>query len=228
MVRVLVLGGNGFVGKALCREAVRKGWQVSSLSRSGAPAEAAQDPDLQQVDWQVGSALDPETYKRIFAEKPVDYLVHSIGILVQTSSNPDASFKAVIRDTTEVALKSVSDCKVDLKGFGYVSATTFGYLSSILLPAYTAMKKEAEQLILESPGTFKKVIARPGFIYGWERMASYPAAWFTGLATLFTAGLFPRPIHVEYVAKGLLNELSSEKPANPILEISDLLAKSTP
>jgi hypothetical protein len=47
--KLLVIGGNGFVGREVCREAVRKGFLVTSLSRRGAPSEL--DSLLSKVDW---------------------------------------------------------------------------------------------------------------------------------------------------------------------------------
>ena len=34
---LLVIGGNGFVGSTVCRKAVQRGWNVTSLSQSGMP-----------------------------------------------------------------------------------------------------------------------------------------------------------------------------------------------
>ncbi|WCJ29104.1 NAD(P)-binding Rossmann-fold superfamily protein [Euphorbia peplus] len=48
--RVVVLGGNGFVGSAICKSAVSKGIEVTSLSRSG--RSAYEGPWVDQVNWQ--------------------------------------------------------------------------------------------------------------------------------------------------------------------------------
>lgn len=34
---LLVIGGNGFVGSTVCRKAVQRGWNVTSISQSGRP-----------------------------------------------------------------------------------------------------------------------------------------------------------------------------------------------
>ena len=35
--RLLVVGGNGFVGSAVCKQALSRGWEVISISGSGRP-----------------------------------------------------------------------------------------------------------------------------------------------------------------------------------------------
>jgi len=54
MTRISVLGGTGYAGGAVVREAARRGHQVTSVSR-GEPSEP-----LAGVDYVIGSALDPD------------------------------------------------------------------------------------------------------------------------------------------------------------------------
>jgi uncharacterized protein len=54
MTRISVLGGTGYAGSAIVREAVRRGHQVTSVSRKE-PEER-----LDGVDYLIGSVLDPE------------------------------------------------------------------------------------------------------------------------------------------------------------------------
>jgi uncharacterized protein len=54
MARISVLGGTGYSGGAVAREAVRRGHQVTSVSRN-APSEP-----IEGVDYVIGSATDPE------------------------------------------------------------------------------------------------------------------------------------------------------------------------
>jgi len=48
-VQILVLGGNGFVGTAICKRAVAQGISVVSLSRSGRPSNLESWVD--EVTW---------------------------------------------------------------------------------------------------------------------------------------------------------------------------------
>nr|DAD17877.1 TPA_asm: hypothetical protein HUJ06_019340 [Nelumbo nucifera] len=53
--RVVVLGGSGFVGSAICKAAVSKGIEVVSLSRTGRPSYS--DSWVNQVTWMAGDVF---------------------------------------------------------------------------------------------------------------------------------------------------------------------------
>ncbi|KAL6501505.1 hypothetical protein OROGR_026638 [Orobanche gracilis] len=53
--RIVVLGGSGFVGSAICKAAVSKGIEVISLSRSGRPSYSGSWVD--QVTWLTGDVF---------------------------------------------------------------------------------------------------------------------------------------------------------------------------
>uniref|UniRef100_A0A0R0ILA7 NAD(P)-binding domain-containing protein n=1 Tax=Glycine max TaxID=3847 RepID=A0A0R0ILA7_SOYBN len=53
--RIVVLGGNGFVGSAICKAAVSRGIEVISLSRSGRPTYS--DAWVDQVTWISGDVF---------------------------------------------------------------------------------------------------------------------------------------------------------------------------
>ena len=60
--KLLVIGGNGYVGREVCKNAVQMGYAVTSLSRRGECPDAS-DPFLSQVEWRAGNALDKPTIK---------------------------------------------------------------------------------------------------------------------------------------------------------------------
>ena len=49
MPKLLVFGGNGYVGTRVCEEALKTGLQVVSINRSGKPK--ATDAWINEVDW---------------------------------------------------------------------------------------------------------------------------------------------------------------------------------
>jgi putative NADH-flavin reductase len=65
MTRISVLGGTGYAGAALVREAVRRGHRVTSVSRH--------DPDvrLDGVDYLIGSVLDDDVLESAVADHDV-------------------------------------------------------------------------------------------------------------------------------------------------------------
>ncbi|KAB1211082.1 hypothetical protein CJ030_MR6G018068 [Morella rubra] len=59
--KLLVLGGNGFVGSHICRAALDRGLSVSSLSRSG--KSSLRDSWADSVVWNQGDLLSPDSMK---------------------------------------------------------------------------------------------------------------------------------------------------------------------
>ena len=222
MKKVLVLGGSGFVGKAICRELLRVGADVYSINRSGKPGGCS--TDLDKVNWIKGNALDPKVYKEL---SNIDTLIHSIGILAEPSSKKsqtdqfDVTFESEIRDTLKVAIESSKDYCAPLERIGYISAADFGAISRFFLPRYMNAKREAES-ILESQN-IPSVIARPGFMYGRDRMPTVPFSYAYSLVTLFSAGVIPKALDVNSVARSLITALADENlSGTKYLEVADL------
>ncbi len=81
--RVAVFGGTGFVGSAVCERLVKRGYDVTAVSRRGQnPKEG--DSLLDQVTWVQGDATDPATVKKIVDNS--DAAVHAIGLLFDAES----------------------------------------------------------------------------------------------------------------------------------------------
>ena len=76
--RLLVAGGTGFVGREICREAVNRGWSVTSLSRRGSNPEPGSALDA--VDFVAGDAADAALLDKLTAD--ADAVVHSVGALL--------------------------------------------------------------------------------------------------------------------------------------------------
>ncbi|KAK6864247.1 hypothetical protein PG990_006317 [Apiospora arundinis] len=92
--RIIVCGGNGFLGSRICKYAVARGWDVTSISRSGEPkwnavtASATPPVWAHKVTWERADILRPATYVPLL--KGADYVIHSMGILLE------ADYKAVV------------------------------------------------------------------------------------------------------------------------------------
>ena len=81
--RLLVLGGNGYAGREICRTAVRAGFKVTSLSRRG-QNPLPNDPLLSEVEWTAGNALDQATLNAAVGK--AGSVVHAIGLLFDAKS----------------------------------------------------------------------------------------------------------------------------------------------
>ncbi|KJA27353.1 hypothetical protein HYPSUDRAFT_929163 [Hypholoma sublateritium FD-334 SS-4] len=89
--KILVVGGNGFIGSAICKAAVERGVQVTSVSSSGTPYRTPKGHSpawTSKVDWQTGDALQPQSFAHLLPE--ADGVVHTLGTLIENSSYKQA------------------------------------------------------------------------------------------------------------------------------------------
>ncbi|KAH7377686.1 hypothetical protein BKA66DRAFT_588684 [Pyrenochaeta sp. MPI-SDFR-AT-0127] len=92
--KLVVCGGNGFLGSRICKAAAHRGWTVTSISRSGTPhwssvSASPNPPDWsEKVSWQKGDVLDPSSYTQHL--EGADAVIHSMGILLE------ADYKGVV------------------------------------------------------------------------------------------------------------------------------------
>ncbi|AEO69205.1 54fec148-4afa-4a0b-a808-0da9dc7605ee [Thermothielavioides terrestris] len=92
--RLVVFGGNGFLGSRICRAAVARDWDVTSVSRSGTPhwssVTSSSSPPAwsHKVSWERGDIFRPAEWTSLL--RGADYVVHSLGILLE------ADYKGVI------------------------------------------------------------------------------------------------------------------------------------
>ncbi|KAH9996798.1 hypothetical protein BJV77DRAFT_128704 [Russula vinacea] len=89
--KVLVVGGNGFIGSAVCRAALRLGYRVTSISSSGRPFQTPRGHTptwTEKVEWLRADALQPETYSHLLPG--VSAVVHTLGTLLADTKYKDA------------------------------------------------------------------------------------------------------------------------------------------
>ncbi|KAG0212073.1 hypothetical protein BGX28_006834 [Mortierella sp. GBA30] len=87
--KLLVVGGTGGVGFQVCKVAVARGWDVTSLSRRGKPTLtetnksdfAAPQGWAHKVNWAQGDSLDPSSYKDAISGS--NAVVHTVGLLLE-------------------------------------------------------------------------------------------------------------------------------------------------
>ncbi|EDO18196.1 hypothetical protein Kpol_543p25 [Vanderwaltozyma polyspora DSM 70294] len=108
--KLLVFGGNGFLGKRICQEAVTRGFQVTSVSRSGIAPEAPTPSDshwIREVKWESCDIFKPDSYYHLLSENP--NIVHSVGILFENDI-----YKKIIRGSFSEFLKYLQNHKPSL------------------------------------------------------------------------------------------------------------------
>jgi len=154
MTTLLVVGGSGFIGREICRLAVRDGHEVRSVSRSGRPAIDA--PWADAVSWTSADLFRPNVWRDRLDD--VDAVVHSVGVIAETPT-AGVTFERVNGDSAVLTALEAERAGVD----------TYVFLSSSVKPpgvrnAYLTAKRRAEAAIDDLD--FDHVTLRPGPVYG--------------------------------------------------------------
>ncbi|KAL6556553.1 hypothetical protein OROGR_005841 [Orobanche gracilis] len=157
--KLLVLGGNGFVGSHICKEALNHGLAVASLSRSG--SALIQESWASNVIWHQGNLSSTDSWKD--ALKGVTSIISCVG-----GFGSNAEMYKINGTANMNAIRAAS--KEGVKRFVYISAADFG-LVNYLLKGYYEGKRAAETEIL-TRYPYGGVILRPGFIYGTRSVGS--------------------------------------------------------
>ncbi|MFC4357107.1 SDR family oxidoreductase [Halobium salinum] len=155
-MHLLVVGGNGLIGRRTCRAAVDHSAveRVTSVSRSGRPADAGEWVD--GVRWVAGDALDPAGWR--WALRDADSVVHSVGI-VEESPKEGVTFERINGDAGVVvgleAERAGADALVLLSAATKPPRTRDAYLDA---------KRRAERSVADLD--LRTVALRSGAVYG--------------------------------------------------------------
>ncbi|XLT77014.1 hypothetical protein HN873_033288 [Arachis hypogaea] len=185
--KLLVLGGNGFVGSHICREALDRGLSVASLSRFQIPLSfplelfvwcnfmpltlcftccrsgrsSLHDSWATNVIWYKGNLLSGDSLNE--ALNGVTAVISCVGGF---GSN---SYMYKINGTANInAIIAAADQGV--KRFVYISAADFGVVNFLLRGYYEGKRAAETELLTRFP--YGGVILRPGFIYGTRTVGS--------------------------------------------------------
>ncbi|GLT80602.1 hypothetical protein SLA2020_520330 [Shorea laevis] len=155
--RVVVLGGSGFVGSAICKAAVSKGVEVVSLSRSGRPTYPASWVD--QVNWISGD---------VFYANWDEVLVGATAVVSTLGGfGSEEQMQRINGEASVVAVNAAKD--FGIPKFILISVHDYNLPSFLLQSGYFTGKRKAESEVL-SKYPNSGVVLRPGFIYGKRRL----------------------------------------------------------
>ncbi|XP_022159503.1 uncharacterized protein At1g32220, chloroplastic isoform X1 [Momordica charantia] len=158
--KVVVLGGSGFVGSAICKAAVSKGIEVVSVSRSGRPTDTSSWID--QVTWVPGD---------VFYVNWDDILVGATAVVSTLGGfGSEEQMKRINGEANVVAVNAAYD--FGIPKFVLISVHDYNFPSFLLSSGYFTGKRQAESEVL-SKFPRSGVVLRPAFIYGKRRVNDF-------------------------------------------------------
>ena len=239
--KLLVIGGNGFVGRQVCKAAVQSGLEVTSLSRRGQCPDP-NDEYLSQVSWNAGNALDKETVSKYVNE--ADAVVHAIGLLFDVNSgltwantftsasfskpDPESTYDNITRKAALVAIEALKakNALPSMMGkrapFGFVSCAEAGWpdvqfgdrveaASPDWLKRYLVAKRAVESELMASTGTLRPVIVRPSLIWDWKKFDVLPIIPVFNIASAVGVPFVDKTVRVEDVGRSIVAGLLDEE-----------------
>ena len=198
-MNILLIGGNGFVGKALINELRKKRIKVTYISRS-----QNHSISKDEANWIQGDIFNSEN---IITNEKYDIAIHLIGTIKNK--------KLYSKLNTESVTQTIKLClKHNINKLIYFSANG-GFKQ------YLESKRNGEKLVVDSKLNY--LIVRPGLMYGKDRFSSYfnilPIKFFSKLGIPFFKNVYPLPVEkvARSVVKGIFDNTDS-----PIIEINDM------
>ncbi|WP_248744739.1 MULTISPECIES: SDR family oxidoreductase [unclassified Pseudomonas] len=173
-MRVVLTGGNGFIGRGLITVLLERGHEVTSAVRR---KQASLDPRIRQC-WVEGLSADQEWRPLLAGQDVVVQLAARVHVMGDTSSDPLAEYRKVNVEGTLSLARQAAEAGV--KRFIFVSSIKVNGESTSLGKPYTAdmaaapldpygvSKMEAEQALqaLAARTGMEVVIIRPVLVYG--------------------------------------------------------------
>ncbi|CAM8880654.1 unnamed protein product [Rhodiola kirilowii] len=150
--RIVVLGGSGFVGSAICKAAVSKGIDVVSISRSGRPSLT--DTWTDQVNWVPGDVFYANWDEVLLGATAVVSTIGGFG--------SEEQMKRINGEANIVAVNAASEFGVPK--FILISVHDYNLPSFLLQSGYFTGKRKAESEVLSKYPTCG-VVFRPGFFF---------------------------------------------------------------
>lgn len=204
--KLIVFGGNGFVGSQVTRLALSAGWNVVVACRSGAPHPGSlNEPWVRNAQYVAIDALSRSQVFEFLDDHPdTTAIVSSIGLLTtnaregrRINGDPTINVAAALFERKAIEkLVFVSAC--DMQPANYV------------LSGYYQGKRAAERAMLENLGE-RAVVLRPGMIYGSRALSN---------GVKLPLGVIGAPLRMVFEPLQRLVPLSILTPPVPVEEVA--------
>ena len=220
-MELVVFGGNGFIGRRVCRRAVDGGHEVRSIARSGPPKPELCGPWADRVSWHAADVFAPQEYRD--ALDGADAVVHSIGIAEEDPTG-GVTFERVNGDSAIITALESERAGVD----------RFVFVSSAATPptvreAYLTAKRRAETAIADLD--LATTVVRPGAVYGPDQ-PHFPSVlnWLlTALGSVEPVAErlgADRPLDVETVGSAIYEAVVGVDAGEPPLDAQRIAARA--
>ncbi|KAF5935910.1 hypothetical protein HYC85_027039 [Camellia sinensis] len=169
--RVVVLGGSGFVGSAICKAAVSKGIEAISLSRcQGVPLTQVHGW-IRLLGCQACSFLYQSSLGDVFYANWDEVLAGATAVVSTLGGfGSEEQMQRINGEANVVAVTAAKD--FGIPKFILISVHDYNLPSFLLSSGYFTGKRKAESEVLSKYPT-SGVILRPGFIYGKRRVDGF-------------------------------------------------------
>jgi nucleoside-diphosphate-sugar epimerase len=228
-VRVLVLGGTGFVGRSFINELVVRfpNSEIVSISRRGI---LSGETNL-NVKWISGDIN--EVIESVFQNYgPFDICVHTVGILLDngsglsklnkfmsgSGSQPDmkSSYDYITRLTATNAIdlmKSQSYSPIRKPTFIFISAAEAGWTIRPLinwLARYLDAKRAVENQLSSNNTWLRSIVFRPSLIWSPNRLQALPSVIPFYLGNIIGIPFVDRPVFLSSITRAMVAVLEDE------------------
>ncbi|MBO0441029.1 NAD(P)H-binding protein [Candidatus Enterococcus ikei] len=166
-MKITIFGGSGFIGQKLTEELVSRGHLVTSISRSGQPADLTESW-AQKVLWISSDILQDSHWQPYVHE--ADWVIDTIGILFEKRKK-GITYERFILTPVQTILSYLNEDHSHAQ-FLFLSANN----APFPLRRYMDAKLQAEQLIKEQAE--QSVIIYPSLVVDKKRFSSVISAFF--------------------------------------------------
>lgn len=227
IMKVLVTGANGFIGKVLCIKLVKHGYKPIAFIRH---RQYEQYFIERGITCYCGSLLDQQDLIKALAH--VEVVIHLAG---GGKAHQPSSFYDNNVLPTQSLLKAIKQGHHQLKRFIFISSLAAAGPSKFKQPKtnesslepispYGRSKALAEQFILEEAQHIHVTILRPPAIYGpgdWRLRPLFTSAQKGFLPILGGLPKYMSMIHVEDCAQAIICAIKAKLPSGKCLFIDD-------
>lgn len=237
--KVCVFGGTGYVGSQVCERLVKKGYDVTAVSRRGENPRPG--TDLDQVNWVKGDATNQATVQSLVNDN--DAFVHSIGLLFDVDSGlanlntivsgsgslpgEASTYDAITRQTMfnicdAIEKKSKFNilskdrtplCFVSAAEAGWPDMTGGSFVEEKLAPEwlkkYLGAKRSVEER-LNGSAKIRAAIYRPSLIWDWTKFDVLPVIPVFNIASAVGVPFVDKTVRVETLADAIVQGIEDE------------------